>query len=68
MKVLDVLEMSKGRKKGQRRIDLFRREKVGNLDSDLSAWRCAALAQSSVRSDLLCPHRQGHHEGAQRNP
>ena len=26
MKVLDVLEMSKGRKKGQRRIDLFRRE------------------------------------------
>lgn len=26
MKVLDVLEMSKGRKKGQRRIDLFRRD------------------------------------------
>jgi len=26
MKVLDVFEMSKGRKKGQRRIDLFRRE------------------------------------------
>jgi quercetin dioxygenase-like cupin family protein len=28
MKVLDVLEMSKGRKKGQRRIDLFRRENL----------------------------------------
>lgn len=26
MKVLDVLEVSKGRKKGQRRIDLFRRD------------------------------------------
>jgi quercetin dioxygenase-like cupin family protein len=28
MKVLDVLEMSKGRKTGQRRIDLFRRENL----------------------------------------
>jgi quercetin dioxygenase-like cupin family protein len=28
MKVLDVLEESKGRKKGQRRIDLFRRENL----------------------------------------
>ncbi len=30
MRVLDVLEISKSRKKGQRRIDLFRRE---NLDT-----------------------------------
>jgi len=28
MKVLDVLEISKGRKKGQRRMDLFRRENL----------------------------------------
>lgn len=28
MQLLDVLEMSKGRKKGQRRIDLFRRENL----------------------------------------
>ena len=28
MKLLDVFEMAKGRKKGQRRIDLFRRENL----------------------------------------
>ena len=28
MKLLDVFEMAKGRKKGQRRMDLFRRENL----------------------------------------
>src|SRR5262245_20800164 len=28
MKVLDIFEMAKGRKKGQRRMDLFRRENL----------------------------------------
>ena len=64
MKLLDVFEMAKGRKKGQRRMDLFRRENLETWILTFPSRRCSENAQPSFGPHLLRAHRAGNHEGS----
>lgn len=64
MKLLDVHEAARERKKDQRRIDLFRRE---NLETWLLVFPPGDVhkdAQPSLGLHLLRHHGAGNHEGA----